>query len=458
MKTIKKFDINIDDFFLSDKEKEILNKLIKVSELIAVLYDRQINLEHKGGNFYPSDVTKEEIKKAAEKNPLLLHPYTFVEKNGKGRLRAIPFSAKFKTELKQIARLVGEAARISEDKEFGRYLGDVAKSFLSNEYAKSEILWVTKGPFKISFMAGPVERYFDRLFFRKCAYQAWVGINDQKRTKELERFRTIILASRRKILPGTLKIEVPKLRLGVSKTLIFAGQKAAFMTLGTNLPNDLALMEQHGSRFEIFDSSHNLVFEEENLPIFRTLFDKETQNYFSEEELYLGFLRGTPLHEIFHSLIRYRDAEKRLEELFPIFDELLADLFGIKGCGLLLLKGVIGQKELESVMVMQIIRDFYNWLSLKKSPGRIHYAIGGAITENFLLKEGAVKKKDCLLAPDFNKIFISIDHLCRILEYYLSAATHEEAKEFVEEYGSFKVFEEFSPELKDLRKQEDSKA
>jgi hypothetical protein len=103
-------------------------------------------------------------------------------------------------------------------------------------------------------------------------------------------------------------------------------------------------------------------------------------------------------------------------------------------------------------MAMQIIRDFYNWLSLKNSPGRIHYATGGAIAENFFLQEGALKKKKGLLIPDFNKLFISIDHLTRVLEYYLASGTYDEAKKFVEEYGKFDVFEQFSSKLKEAEK------
>ena len=75
METIKKFQVNIDK--LSDKEKLVLEKLIKASELISPLFERQCDPEQKGDGFYPSKTTKEEINEAAKKNPLLLHPYAF---------------------------------------------------------------------------------------------------------------------------------------------------------------------------------------------------------------------------------------------------------------------------------------------------------------------------------------------------------------------------------------------
>ena len=444
MRTIKRFQVNTDA--LSDKEKMVLEKLIQASELIAPLFERQIASGHSGANFYPGDAVKQEIKEAAKKNPGILHPYTFVERDKKGGLMAVPFCVKFKKELKEITKLLGEAAKISEDKEFSKYLKEMAGALLKNDYAKNEILWVTRGPFKISFMIGPVERYFDKLFFKKCAYQAWVGINDEERTREVAQFKKIILTSRRKIFPDTRKVDLPKLRLGVSKTSILAGQKANFMTLGTNLPNDTDLMEKHGSRFEVFDSSHSLTFDKQMYPIFNSLFDKSIRDYFSKQELYQAYLRTTPLHEISHSLIRYQDAESRLEELFPIFDELMGELLGMKSCGILILKGTLSQKELEAIILVGIVRNF----CLKNNISRIHYAIGGAITHSFYLQDGALKQKGKFLYPDFTKLFICIDHLSRVVEYYLASGSYKEAKKFVDEYGSFKVFEKYPLEIEKL--------
>jgi len=446
MKAIRKFQISIEE--LSDKEKQVLEKLIRASELVSFLFEQQKNPEYKGANFYPPDATKEEIKEAAKKNPLLLHPYTFVKRDKRGRLRAVPFCIKFKKELKEIARLVGGAARISEDRDFAQYLTEMAKSLLRNDYARNEILWVTRGPFKFNFIIGPIERYLDGLFFRKCAYQAWVGILDSSMSNEAERFTKIILASRRKILPGTAKVELPELKIEVNKTIFFSGLIAESMFTGTNLPNDMNLMEKYGSKLTIFESPLELNFKREGLPIFKSIFNKDVREYFSEDELRLASLRCVLLHEICHSLIRYRDAEERLGELFPIFDELLAYILGVRCCGLLLLKGALSQKELEAIISAFLWRNFS--LFLARNSGLMDYAVGGAIAQNFFFKNKAMKERNGILYPDFTKLFIAVDHLSRILECYLSSGSYREAKKFVDEYGSFKVFERFSSKLKDI--------
>ena len=134
------------------------------------------------------------------------------------------------------------------------------------------------------------------------------------------------------------------------------------MFTGTNLPNDVNLMEKYGSNLTIFETSLDENFKNGHFPIFKAIFDKEFQKSYSEADLYAGSLRCILLHEICHSLMRYRDAEERLGNLFPVFDELYGYILGIKSCGLLLLKGALTQKELEAILVMYICRNFPWWL------------------------------------------------------------------------------------------------
>ena len=450
MEGIKKFKIGTKE--LSQKEKVLFGKLISAAELITPLYLKQKNNKHPGANFYPYDATKEEIERAARKNPAILSPYTFVERDKAGKLIAIPYHLKFKKELKPISELLEEAADLSEDKNFSLYLRSRAKSLLDGSYEKSEIIWLKTEPVKFGFIIGPIERYLDKLFFKKCAYQSWVGLLDEEKTKEAEKFKNAILAGRRKILSGSEKAEISKLGVRVDRTAIFSGLIADFMFAGTNLPNDVRLMEKHGSNLTIFESSLESNFKGNRLSIFKAVFDKKFQKSYSEEDLYKGSLRCILLHEISHSLIRYRDAEERLKDLFPVFDELYAYILGIKGCGVLFLKGVMNQKELEAVLIMYICLNFACWLDSIKSPDKEHYTIGAAITQNFFLKEEAMREKGGISWPNFTKLFICIDELSRLLEYHLAVGSYEEAKDFIGEYSSFNVFKRFSSQLSKISK------
>jgi hypothetical protein len=451
MNSIKKFKVNFKN--LSSRERAIFKKLIRAAELTAGLYLKQKNKKYPGANFYAPDASLEEIKKAARGNPSILNPYTFVERTKLGKLKAVPYHIKLKEELKPISKLLEDAADLSKDKNFSLYLRSRAKSLLDGSYEKSETIWLKTEPFKFGFVIGPIERYLDKLFFAKCAYQSWVGILDEGETKKAKELKDIILTGRRKILDKSEKVDISKIGIRIDKTAIFSGLIADFMFTGTNLPNDVKLMRKYGSKLTIFETSLKEKFNQDHFPIFQAVFDKKFQKRYSQKELYEGSLRCIISHELAHSLIRYRDAEKRLKNLFPIFDELYAYILGIQRCGLAFLKGVLSQKDLEAILIMHTCRNFTWWLDLLRNVDVYHYATGAAIALNFFLQEKAIKIKGGVSWPNFTKLFICIEELCKILDYYLAAGKYEEAEIFTKKYGSFRTFHKyFLPKLKKFLK------
>lgn len=451
MNGIKRFKVETKG--LSPREKLLLKKLISAAEFLAPIYLKQRNNKYPGANFYPRNATKKEIECAAKKNPAILNPYTLVEKDSSGKLIAVPFHIKFKEELKKIAKILNEAARLSRDKRFKDYLKSRAKDLLTDNYDKSNILWLKTEHSRIGCVIGPFDRYLDKLFFKKRAYMAWVGILDEKQTKAAAKFKSMILLSERKLLPGARKAKIPNVKIRIENTAIFSGLIADFMFVGNNLPSsaDLQLIKKHGTLFTIFKPSARRRFEKWIYSSFKKVFNKNFQKNYTKEGLYLAFLRSIILHETCHSLIRYEDAIARLQEFFPYFDEIYADILGVKSCGSLLLKDAITQKELEKILINHICRGFY-WLKvITKQPFLTHYAVGEAISLNFLLEGKTLKKKGNFFWPDFSKLFICIDQLSHILEYYLALGNYNEAKEFLKKYGSFKPFQRyFSPKLKKL--------
>lgn len=448
MNGIKKFPIDLKG--LSPKEKALFKKLILAAELIAPLYLRQKNNKYPGANFYPPDASREEIEKAAKKNPAILDPYTFVERDKAGKLIAVPYHLKFKKELKKISEILKEAASLSQDQNLRAYLRSRAKALLTDNYDKSNILWLKTEKSKIGCVIGPFDRYIDKLFFKKRAYMAWVGILDEKQTKEAERLKSMILASERKYLPGAKRAKIRQIKVRIENTAIHSGMIADFVFVGNNLPSsaDLYLIEKYGTLFTIFTPTVRLRFEKGIYPIFKAIFEEGIQKKYSKEELYLAHVRSIILHEICHSLMRYKDAATRLEEFFPFFDELYTDILGTKSCGFLLLKDALTQKELETLLIILICRQLF-WLhSLPKNPIIVSYATGAAISLNFLFKGKAIEKGKKFFWFDLRKLFVCIDQLSHILEYYISLGNRSEAKEFIKKYGSFKIFQKyFSPNL-----------
>lgn len=435
----------------SPEELRVLENLTQAAAIISSLYLIQKNSAFPGANFYPPDATKGEIEKAAQKNPALLSPYTFVERQGTV-LVAVPYGVKFKKELMKAASFLRTAASFSSDPLFQKYLVARARDLLKDDYDRSNIIWLKTERSRIGCVIGPFDRYLDKLFFRKRAYMAWIGILDERKTEELDAFKRHILTTERTFLPGSKRVQISQVKVRIEDSCVFAGLVADFMFVGNNLPSsaDIHLVKKYGTLFTLFKPTLEWRFQEWLLPIFKRVFAPDVQKRFPAADLQKAFLQMSVLHESCHSLMRYEDAASRLEELFPHFDELYTDLLGIKGCGTLILKNAFTERELETIMVMTICHSLYFYASLSMRPHLSPYAMGGALKLEFLLKGGALKKGARGFSFDPYRALMAFNQLTFIIEYYVALANHREAEEFLKKFSPERIFSVFKPLLKGI--------
>lgn len=451
MALIKKFNPDLSD--LSSKERLLVDKLILAGELIVPLYLKHKNDKYLGANFYPPDATKEEIEQAAKKNPAILDPYTSVERDKTGKLIAIPYHLKFKEELKKVSQVLIEAAKLSDDKNFSNYLKTLASSLLNGNYRKGEKAWLKTVSSKFGFVIGPIEAYLDKLFHKKTAYKSIIGVLNERKTKEAQKIKETILVSSKKTLLPAKRVNAFQLNVRVEKTILFSGLTAEFGPTGGTLPNDFFLIEKYGSILTIFEDSLKERFKKDHLPIFKTIFDKNFQERYSEKELYEASFRCILVHEIGHNLIYYQGAQERLQNLYPFLNELYAYILGIERCQTLCLKNIFSSEELEMILIMHICRNFTWWFDFLKLSEASSHAIGSILMQNFFLKEKAIEidKKKGILKIDFSRAYFCINECCRFLEYYLSLGSYKEVQEFINAYGQPKIFQrDFSSILKKI--------
>lgn len=441
----------VKDLDLTAEERKVLKLLIAAAESIASIYEKQENPKLLGANFYPHDATKEEILDAAVDNSEILSPYTMVERDKDGNMVAIPYHIKFKAEVEKTADLLRRAAKLTKNKDFAHRLFLQADALVDGTYEVSDIYWITMKPYKIDIAIGPIDRLDDRLFFKKASFEAWVGILDPEKTKNAELIQRALYDVRRKSFTSSQKANfLDKTHLRVDKTLIFSGMFARGMFTSNSLPVDPSLMEKYGIEITFFDTSLDVKFNGQHLPIFEKVFEKDFQKDYTREMLREGSFRNVLLHEIGHSLLRFKDAEARLKELFPVIDELSATIFGIKSCGSLVLKGIMSEKELEAIMIMFICRAFTWWIDSQKQKSVEAFAIGHAIALNHFLANGALKESDGISWPNFNKMFLGIESLADALEALIAVGKYQDAKEVIEKYGSFMIYSRFETRLKGL--------
>lgn len=420
---------------LSKNESKVLKLLIEAGKLVVSLYKLQENKQFPGANFYPHDATKEEIQKAAKKEPLILSPYTVVERV-EGKLVAVPYHVKYAKFLKPIADKLEEAAGITDNREFGEALKIQAKAMLDGSYDKATIAWLKMPIINIDISIGPNDFFDDQLFSVKTSYQAWIGVLDKEGTDRLNNYKSIILGVRREGLIPTERVNnYDKIKAKVIDTILFSGMIARTKFQGVNYPIDVNIVEKYGSEITLFNQPSDLMVQEEIVPILNQILSEALREEYDLEDLKRGNLRYTAMHELAHSYLYYRHASENLKDLFwPIY-ELAAILLGFRLVGSLLLKDRINSKQLESMIIVFLGRSFYlikNKDSVDKTLSE--YVLGSTIFINFLTKSGALKTSNGTVTPNFMKAFVALQDLSSILERLLSGGSRQEAAAFIEKY------------------------
>ncbi len=417
---------------LSASEKAVLKLLIEAGKLVAPLYLEQ-EKEAKTNR-----LKKEEIEKAGKKDPAILSPYTILEKVN-GKIVATPYHIKYAKLLKPIADRLNEASKLTDNKEFGRFLHLKAKALLGGTYEEAVSAWLKMKPYILDICIGPFKYLDDKLFFGKASYQAWVGILDFEGTEKLNNYKSIVFTARRKTSSERID-NLDKVIAKVDDVILFSGLIARIKFIGVNLPMDIEFVKKYGSEITLFNQPNDLRMKEQIIPTFNKIFSKAFREGFTFEDLRRANLRYVAMHELAHSFLYYKHASENLKDLFqPIF-ELAATILGLRVAGTLLLKDSITNKELESMIVAALCRGFYLMGNRKNHETMINYTLGWSIFINFMLDSGALKQAEGMAIPNFMKMFVALHDLSNILENLLAYGTRKDADAFVKKYGKLDNF------------------
>lgn len=443
MKSIRIFKVNPEILnTLSQNEKKLLPILISAVKDLDDIYRLQENHINNGANFYPRDAVKNEILEASKKNPKILSPFTIVKRDKNHNLTTVNYHDEYQKLLLPIHAKLIKAAKICENKSLKNYLEVVARSLITGSYSQSDEAWLKVKNNNIDIIIGPYERYLDKLFFVKRAYQGCVCIIDHEKSKKATQIRDILYSTirpneNRIISPSTTEVQV-------RNAVIFSGFLGRVLFTQQHLPADSDSVEKYGSRILGYETSLNYKFEKLIYPIFNAVFEKKFRQRYTKEQIRRGCDYNVLLNGIIQHLHRYRNSRTRLRELFPIFDEASSVACSIHHAKYLILKGVIDQKELEAIMIAQICWIFSESVVARKNNSRDVYLKGDAMIFNFLQREGALLEKDGISWPNFAKMFFEMENLASIFTRILEEGTYAEAQDFLSKYlslDSLKVFD-----------------
>lgn len=212
-----------------------------------------------GAGFYPADLSRVEWNRWLDDHPddrnAFLSPYTVIQRTPQG-LFAVPYSNAYADDIAAAAKALREAAALSDCKPLGTFLKARARSLETDDYFKSEMLWMDVGNCPIDIAIGPYEFYEDRLLGYKAAFSAVVtlrNIEETKKVARLERYTRDLMVALP--LPDELRTRVELVKttpIVVADEIYAAGQsRAGFQIRAYVLPNDERVKVAKGSKHVI---------------------------------------------------------------------------------------------------------------------------------------------------------------------------------------------------------------
>jgi hypothetical protein len=259
-----------------------------------------------GANFYPTDMTEEEFEEAAARAPdggaNLRGLYTLVRRGRDGTLRAVPYHEAYAEHHQAAAAVLREAANLSTDAGFARYLELRADALSTDKYQESDLAWLDMKKNPIDLVIGPIEVYEDQLFGYKAAHEAFVLVKDMEWSRRLSRFAAFLPDMQRGLpVPDEYKRDVPGTDsdLNAYDMVYVSGQSnAGSKTIAINLPNDEEVRAARGTRRLQLKNAMRAKFDEILVPIADVLIAEDQRQHITFD----AFFGNTMFHEVAHGL------------------------------------------------------------------------------------------------------------------------------------------------------------
>lgn len=393
--------MEVDTAFLTAEERDVVNLLIKASDLMSEIYlrqryeanpqirrtiamtrraDRDLLVEMfdrnfgpwdeladlhpfwgstpmpEGAGFYPEDLTREQFEAYLAAHPgdkaALTSPYTVVRREG-DKLVAVPYSVAYKDSLEPAARLLEQAAARTSNASLKKFLSLRAKAFRTDDYFESELAWMDLEETPIEVAIGPYEVYTDRLMGAKTSFESFVTLKDPKESAALAKYKNYL-----KDMEANLPIEdrYKNFGRGFASPIAVAEQVRGggdnvpgVQTIAFNLPNDERVREAKGAKKVILSNVLGAKFDRILQPM-GALVLKPGQAAHVDKK-YMQY--ETLFHELSHSLGpgsitvngEKTTVDKALKEQNSALEEAKADVAGVWNILLMMKKGEIPAAE-----------------------------------------------------------------------------------------------------------------
>jgi hypothetical protein len=208
-----------------------------------------------GRNLYPADLTRAEFDRYVAAHPdrkaALFDPWAVVVRDG-ATLDAVPYHVAYRQWLAPAAQLLRDAAALSDDPAFAKFLRLRADALFSDDYLQSDLAWLDLDNPKFDVIFAPYESYLDGLLGVKTSYGAAVLVRNDTESRKLDVYQQYVpdiqdaLPLAAEDRPSKQGLRSP---MEIMDTPFRAGDlRHGYQAVADNLPNDPRVHEQRGSK------------------------------------------------------------------------------------------------------------------------------------------------------------------------------------------------------------------
>lgn len=480
--------MDVDTSFLSASEKAVVNKLMEASRPINAIYMQQLNTENVnirkaiaatdsndkalllkmfdlhygpcdglednhlffgetecpvGGGFYPADMTKEEFENWIQTHPKQADKfksgYTVIRRNG-DRLVAIPYSRAYKGRLTKIAKIMREAADLSQEPTLKRFLNLRAESLMTDDYYESEMAWMDlEGNIEVA--VGPYETYDDGLFGYKTAFEMFLTVKNPEESAALAKYKDYL-----RDMEANLPVDesYKNFKRGFESPIAVTYQikgggdnVPGVQTIAFNLPNDERVREAKGAKKVILNNVLGAKYDRILAPIGKRVLVPEQAALTVKK--FMAY--NTLFHELSHSLGpgtiiidgRETTVAKELKELNSGIEEGKADVMGIYNILYMMERDELPVSEKENLLATYFSGLFR---SMRFGIGAAH-AKGVAVQYTYFREVGAVtwNAEQQRYKIDYAKLEQAVSDLTAMFVEVQGDGNYDKAKAFMDKYA-----------------------
>lgn len=353
-----------------------------------------------GHAFYPAGLTRQDIEAYLARHPeerkAFYDERTIVIRRN-GALAAIPYHAAYREFLEPASRSLREAATLSDDPAFARFLMLRARALQTDDYYESDVAWVELANPKFDLILAPYETYLDELLGVKGSYGAAVLVRDDAQSQRLASFQKYVpdlqdsLPLPKEDRPSQVGKAAP---MEVMEAPFRSGDLAhGYQAVADNLPNDPRIHERVGSKRIFFKNFMDARVAEIIVPLATRLLTEHDAARASAD----GYLVGTLLHEIAHGLgpawarvgARQVSIREAIGPAYSALEEAKADATGMAALGYLIRRGALPASQLPACY-SSYVADLFR--TVRFGTGEAH-ARAEMMEFNFLFGEGAIGRE-----------------------------------------------------------------